>query len=212
MTDSSEFGTEGVLIEVDDDGGYRPVACTSRELKSAEAKYIATEKDCLAVLYVMKQWKHYLDGGETFTLMSDHEALKWLMYLREPEEGLATRMIKIQDYDFELEFDPGKLMKVPDILSADAVKVTKCAKCQERVVSVSSAPRSLSAVEQIRDARVGEFGDLEEFCDGNENITLIKMGFYVSCRIVVWKCHALPRMLKARPGRKIVRNTEKDIA
>lgn len=90
----------------------------------------------------MKKWRHYLHGGETFTVMSDHEALKWLNSLREPRGRLARWMIDIQDYDFEVEYVPGKLMKVQDTLSRDAVEVLKCPKCQERVCFVSMAPRS----------------------------------------------------------------------
>lgn len=117
--------------------------------------------------------------------MSDHEALKWLMYLREQRERLARRMIEIEDYSVEVEFDPGKLMKVPDILSADTVEVMKYLTCQERVCFVSTAPRSLPGVEQVREAQVGEHEDLGELCYGNENYILMKMGSCVSCRIVV---------------------------
>lgn len=55
MTDSSDFGTGGVLIQVDDDGGYRQVAFTSRKLMSAGVRFTTAEKECLAVVYATKK-------------------------------------------------------------------------------------------------------------------------------------------------------------
>lgn len=141
ITDVSDYGTGGVLIQVDDDGGYGPFAFISRKIKSAEVRYSVTKKECLAIVHSMKKWTHCLHDWETFTVMSDHEALKWLISLRDPRERLARWMIEIRDYDFEAGYVPGKLMKVPDTLSHDAVEVIKCPKCQARECFVSMSPR-----------------------------------------------------------------------
>ena len=84
MTDASDYGIGGVLIQVDEDGLCRPVSFISRKLKPAEKRYTVTERKCLAVVFALKKWRHYLHGGPTFSVITDHEALRWLMDLKEP--------------------------------------------------------------------------------------------------------------------------------
>ncbi|CEP12014.1 hypothetical protein [Parasitella parasitica] len=84
----------------------RPIAFASRTLKSAETNYTTTEKECLAIVWALKQFHPYLYGSK-FTIFTDHAALKSIMSTKLPRGRLAQWiMALIQDVnaqDFELK-------------------------------------------------------------------------------------------------------------
>lgn len=57
--------------------GNRPVEYASHALTSLERKYSVSEKECLAVHYALKVFRHYLLGRH-FTLFTDHCPLTFL--------------------------------------------------------------------------------------------------------------------------------------
>ena len=59
------------------------------------------------VKYVMEYYKHYFPG-QHFRVDSDHEMLKWLLSLREPKHRIARRIEVLPEFDFEVEYQPGK--------------------------------------------------------------------------------------------------------
>ena len=58
-----------------------------------------TRRLLVAVVHALRKWRHYLQGVLQFTVMTDHQALKWLMSFKEPKGRLARWMMDIQDYD-----------------------------------------------------------------------------------------------------------------
>lgn len=163
MADASDYGIGAVLLQSEDDGRLRPVSFTSRKLTPAECKYTVTEKECLAIVHSLKKWRHYLHGGPTVTILSDHECLKWLMSLKEPKGRLARWVVEIQEYDYVLQHVPGTRMAPADTLSRDTVSEARCPKCNELIKHISEGRRSLPEIQKIREEQEKEFGDLEEF-------------------------------------------------
>ncbi|KAL5491829.1 hypothetical protein EMCRGX_G017194 [Ephydatia muelleri] len=72
QTDASNVGL-GAVLEQD----QRVVGYASRTLTKAEANYSVIQRECLAIVWAMKQFRHYLLRG-TFQLMTDHAPLQWL--------------------------------------------------------------------------------------------------------------------------------------
>jgi len=53
------------------------IAYASRILNHAEQQYSVIQKECLAIVFALKQFKQYL-LGRPFELLTDHVPLQWL--------------------------------------------------------------------------------------------------------------------------------------
>ena len=76
--DWSQKGMDAVRSQVDGDGVEHPICYAFRSCNSAEKNYGSCEGECLAVVWAVQHFKEYL-FGQLFTLVTDHEPLKWLM-------------------------------------------------------------------------------------------------------------------------------------
>ena len=116
-TDASDKGFGGVLSQVDASGKERPVAFAARCLSAAELKYPVIEKECLAVLWaVTDQFHPYVYGGH-FLLRTDNQPLSWLKTLKNPSPRLARWILKLNEYDFDIEHRAGVKHSNADALS-----------------------------------------------------------------------------------------------
>ena len=121
--DASGVAVGGVLLQQHAEV-WHPVAYYSRKLSPTEQRYTTRERECLAVKQCLVEWRHYLMGAP-FTVLSDHESLKWLQ-----TQGVATlsdRLLRWVEYfslyDFQQEYIPGELNVFPDGLSRPATMV-----------------------------------------------------------------------------------------
>jgi hypothetical protein len=55
-----------------------PIAFSNRKLSTSEMNYTTTEREGLAMVYVVQKFRHYLLGGH-FKMFTDHYALKYLI-------------------------------------------------------------------------------------------------------------------------------------
>ena len=116
-TDASGQGLGAVLAQPGEvEGKLQPVAYISRVLQAAEKNYGVTEQECLAVIWGLKQFRHYL-LGQPFTVITDHQSLKWLMKQQSPNGRLARWALAIQEYEFEIVYRPGAVNYTADALS-----------------------------------------------------------------------------------------------
>ena len=97
-----------------------PVAYMSRVLVGPELNYYTTEKECLAVLHAVNQFRPYIYERK-FTLMSDHEPLRWINLVKDPGQRLSRWRLKLRDYEYEFKYKPGKLNTNVDALSRNPI-------------------------------------------------------------------------------------------
>ena len=116
-TNTSEHTIGGVLSQ-EQEGEWRPIAFLSRIMQQAERNYKIYNKELLAIVEVLAKWRQYLlDVKELFEIWMDYKNLK---YFREPHKlnrRQARWYLKLQDYDFILQYVFGKTNTKVYILS-----------------------------------------------------------------------------------------------
>ena len=109
--DASRAGLGCVLMQ-----SGRVVAYVSRQLKNHEQNYPTHDMELAAVVFALKNWRHYL-YGEQFEVYSDHKILKDIFTQRDLNMRQRRWMEFLEDYDFTLHYHPGKANVVADALS-----------------------------------------------------------------------------------------------
>ena len=99
------------------------VAYASRTLTQAERNYSVIQHECLAIIYALKQFRHYLLGRH-FTLLTDHAPLQWLAD-QKMEGLLAHWALAAQEYDFTISYRKGATNTNADALSRKITPSTK---------------------------------------------------------------------------------------
>lgn len=110
-TDSSNVALGGVLSQSD-----KPISYYSRILNPAERNYSTIEKELLAILACVRNFRPYL-YGQKFTIETDHNPLVWLAKIKEPNSRLIRWKLKLEEFDFVIKYKKGKENRVADALS-----------------------------------------------------------------------------------------------
>lgn len=111
--DASSKGMGAVLMQ-----NGQPVAYGSRALNETQSRYAQIEREMLAVLYGCEKFHHYIYGRRV-TIETDHKPL--VAIHRKPIHRATPRLqrmlMRLQRYDIELVYKPGKEMFISDALS-----------------------------------------------------------------------------------------------
>ena len=94
----------------------RVVAYGSRQLKNHEQIYRTHDMELAAIVFALKIWCHYL-YGEEFEVYSNHKSLKYIFTQRDLNMRQCRWIEFLEDYDFTLQYHPGKANMVADALS-----------------------------------------------------------------------------------------------
>lgn len=118
-TDASKDGIGAVLLQKQESGNWHPVAYGARSMSAAEKRYAQIEKECLGLVYGCEKFHQYIYGIRNLTLETDHKPLIPIARksLNELTPRLQRLMIKLQRYQFEIEWCPGKYLVIADTLS-----------------------------------------------------------------------------------------------
>ena len=141
-------GIGGVLSQRDDEGRERVIAYYGRRLNKHEMRYTVTEIELLAAVESIKHWRPYL-WGRKFSLIIDHAALRWLHTMRDTMEGgpasrLMRWILKLQEYNFDVQHKPGVLHKDADgvsrlVMAVNAAITARKLQAEQRVISSRQA-------------------------------------------------------------------------
>ncbi|KAI5434919.1 hypothetical protein KIW84_021660 [Lathyrus oleraceus] len=117
-SDASLLGLGGVLMQKG-----QVVAYASTQLKVHERNYPTHDLELAAVVFVLKLWRHYLFGSQ-FDVFSDHKGLKYLFDQKELNMRQRRWLEFLKDYDFALNYHPGKANVVADALSRKSLHMS----------------------------------------------------------------------------------------
>lgn len=109
-TDASDYGIGAYLFQVKEGVEY-PIAFVSKALQKEQLRWDTPEKECYAIFYSLQKLS-YLLRDTHFTLRTDH---KNLTFLNQEHRGKVQRWkLALQEFDFDIEFIPGKINIVAD--------------------------------------------------------------------------------------------------
>lgn len=113
QSDASETGLGAALIQMG-----KPVAFASRALTKTERGYAQIEKEFLAMVFGMEKFHQYTYGHKV-TVQSDHKPLESIVRkpLLSAPKRLQGMMLRIQKYDVEVVYVPGRDLVLADTLS-----------------------------------------------------------------------------------------------
>ena len=116
-TDASLTGLGAVLAQKEGKEEY-VIAYASRTLSAAERNYGITELECLAIVWAVKYFRHYVYGSN-ITIVTDHSALTWLLnaYTEAANKRLERWKIELSEYDFSIQYRKGTKHQNADALS-----------------------------------------------------------------------------------------------
>ena len=119
-TDVSDFAIAGVLKQ-EHEGCWHPIAFYSQKMSSAEKNYEIHNKELLAVVACLTQWRHMLAGlPSQLVILMDHEVLKYFKLQRHITGRQARWVVLLADFDFMLQYRPRDKGGNPDALTQQA--------------------------------------------------------------------------------------------
>ncbi len=115
--DSSGWAVGGVLSQYDEARNLRPVAYFSKKNLPAECNYDIGDKEMLAIIRCLEEWKAELRSVQSFTILTDHKNLQQFMTKRRLTERQIRWAQYLADFNFQLTWRPGVAAITPDALS-----------------------------------------------------------------------------------------------
>ena len=91
-----------VLSQLTDEGVEHSICYASRSCNPAEQNYSLFDGKCLAEVWATNHFRAYLFGN-SFTLITYHETLRWLMTTQNLTEKMARWSLLLQEYDFTVQ-------------------------------------------------------------------------------------------------------------
>ena len=135
------------------EGKERIICCASRILIKSEENYRATMKECLAVVWGIKNSRNYLIANH-FKVYTDHYLLQWPKSMKNESALLHRWPAQLEDYEFKILHKPGKNQSHVDALSRVPLDVVHFLGKEKTVLSSTKA--TVQVLERIhKDGHLG---------------------------------------------------------
>ncbi|GMF58226.1 unnamed protein product [Phytophthora fragariaefolia] len=114
---ASDVAIGCALMQHGHEGRVRVVCYQSRQLKPAECNYPVHDKEPLAKKYALATFRVYLLGSRPFVVYTDHASLRTAIKSPHISQRMARWLSFFAEYNFQVEYKPGRLNVVADALS-----------------------------------------------------------------------------------------------
>ncbi|GMF50513.1 unnamed protein product [Phytophthora fragariaefolia] len=111
------FGIGCALLQTDEDGHERVISFQSRQLNATERNYPVHDKELLAMKYALLNFRVHLLGSRPFVVYTDHASLRTATNSPHLSQRIARWLSFFAEYNFRVEYKPGKLNVLADALS-----------------------------------------------------------------------------------------------
>jgi hypothetical protein len=120
--DSSNYATGAVLSQLSkQDGKWHPVSFQSKSLSPVERNYEIHDKEMLAIIRALDEWRHLLEGARhDFEVWTDHKNLEYFRTAQKLNRRQARWSLLLSRFNYTLHHRPGRSMGKPDALSRRA--------------------------------------------------------------------------------------------
>jgi len=92
-----------------------PIYLSRRKLSQTECNYTTTERECLAIIYALPKFRHYLLGSH-FKFFTNHSPLKYLVNTSVLEGRICRWLLLFQEFSFQVIVKPRRCNVGPDHL------------------------------------------------------------------------------------------------
>ena len=218
-TDASQYATGGVLTQ-QIDGFWKPVAFISQSLNDAERRYAIYDRELLAIIRALKEWRHFLVGPH-FEILTDHKNLEYFKSAQTLNARQARWYIYLQDFDYKLVYTPGKRMHVSDPLSRRADHITDTV--EDKITMIPSQRIAYLGTEAINDLIQRHAGQIDPAVrraalTGNKDYSIAEDGAILrrGCKVIPSIAHVIAEVIRAHhdtetAGHPGVKNTTERI-
>ncbi|GJU07490.1 reverse transcriptase domain-containing protein [Tanacetum coccineum] len=100
MCDASDFAI-GAVFEKCHERHFKPIHYASKTMTEAESHYTTTEKEMLAVVYALENFRSYLILNKSI-VYTDHSALKYLFAKKDSKARLLRWVLLLQEFKFKV--------------------------------------------------------------------------------------------------------------
>ncbi|GMF42897.1 unnamed protein product [Phytophthora fragariaefolia] len=115
--DASDFAIGCDLMQYDHEGRDCVVYYQSRQSKLAKRNYPVHDKDILAIKYALAKFQVHLLGIRPIVVYTDHASLRTTIKSPHISQRMARWLSFFAEYNFQVEYKPGRLNVVVDALS-----------------------------------------------------------------------------------------------
>ncbi|KAG3140318.1 hypothetical protein PC128_g25206 [Phytophthora cactorum] len=138
-------------MQHDHEGRDQVVYYQSRQLKPAERNYPVHDKELLAMKYALAKFRVYLLGSGPFVVYTNHALQRTAVKSPHISQRMARWLSFFAEYDFRVEYKPGRSNVVADALSRRPDYAVKTAGANRIGVERVSAPSS-SLIDDVKAA------------------------------------------------------------
>jgi len=116
--DSSDFTSGAVLSQqLPREEKWHLVTFYSKFLSPVEQNYEIYDKEMLAIICVLEEWRHFLEGAwHLVEIWTDHKNLEYFMTAKKLNRHQAHWSLYLACFDFKLVHHPGYSIGKPDAL------------------------------------------------------------------------------------------------
>ena len=152
-TDASDIGLGAILSTAQG----KVIEYASRVLTPAEKNYATIEKECLAIVWAVRKFRHYLIGAH-FTVRTDHKPLEWLESSKTSKsrsQRLEHWSLELRAFDFDIIHLPGCNNLNADALSRRPIAVVGITNpiSEEKLATAQKSDSTLSVIYDLIQAK-----------------------------------------------------------